>query len=125
MKTIEVLALKKLLKPYADHIFIADWTYITPSRNKVWSMVKDNYIDEYKYISSVFDCDDFALVLHAWMRQEQYRRKWKYPWAFGEAWTKKHALNITLTDEGLMLIEPQNDEMRKINEKDHYTFIRM
>ena len=111
-------------------IKVTDKDFYLPYYNEVWSMLKDNFINEYKYMIETFDCDDYALVLNAWVRQEQYRNKWVNPWAFGEAWGEfgfgKHALNFVATsDKGLRLVEPQSDEMREINEKDIFTFIRL
>ncbi|UCB50937.1 MAG: hypothetical protein JSW56_08820, partial [Deltaproteobacteria bacterium] len=69
----------------------------------------------------IMDCDDHALILHAFVIQKRYRQVEKgklkkpqwYPWAFGQAWgykfrgTKRsHAVNICITrDEKVLLID--------------------
>jgi hypothetical protein len=37
--------------------------------------------------------------LHAWIRQRQYKEKWENPLAFGEAWSRTHALNLVVLDD--------------------------
>ena len=108
-------------------VILADREYWLPAENKVKKLVWDSYIDQYKYEIESFDCDDYALVLHAFVVQERYRLakakkiskdEW-LPWAFGEAWGTRfdgvdtdHAINICVTsDKGVILIEPQTDSM--------------
>lgn len=98
-----------------------------------WLLAESEF-EKYKYHKNTFDCDDFSLILHAFVRQEQYRRKdWKNPWAFGEAWGNKfkgelqeHAVNIALTKKEILLIEPQTDEIWTANpDNDNIYFVRM
>ena len=133
MKTL--MAVREIVEVFGSllppmFIQISDKVYATPTESDAWSLLKDNYIEQYRYMTETFDCDDYALLLHAWVRQEQYRNKWEHPWALGEAWGyfggEKHALNVVVTaDNGLMLIEPQSDGMRKNDKKDIFTFVRM
>ena len=121
----------KALYPVSLRIDIADREYWWPAYDKVKSLLWDTYIDRYRYTLEMFDCDDFALVLHAFVVQERYRQiekrklskdEW-LPWAFGQVWgtkfqneVKDHAVNICVTsDKGVTLIEPQNDAIWSFN----------
>jgi len=102
----------------------------------------DTYLEKYRWIADVFDCDDRGIVLHAFVIQQRYyqiqerkisKEEW-FPWALGEVWASMfrgkvsgHAINICLTrDAGLLLIEPQTDQMWSADrEKDRPYFIRI
>ena len=105
----------------------SDRNYWCPKQEEVKSLLWDTYIERYKYTVEIFDCDDFALLIHAFVAQERYRKmqdekfskeEW-LPWAFGEAWGNKfdgqaynHAVNICLTrDKGVIFVDPQNDQI--------------
>ena len=104
---------------------IADHDYEKPSRSRLWDELVGSYMEDYKYLINLCDCDDFALFLHAWIRQMQYKEKWPKPLAFGEAWSVNHALNISVLDtDEVVLIEPQNDYIRAATDYD-IVFIRM
>lgn len=124
------------------HLLIGDVAYWAPRYDEVQEMVGKNFVEKYKYAAEVFDCDDFALILHAFVRQEMYRQRKEvgkmesnfYPWAFGEIWGHKfmnheggHAVNICITkDRGLILIEPQGDRVwSPTKETDEAFYIRM
>lgn len=147
MKCINTTIRNEILKywPYLtkrNDILIADRTYWMPSLSKLESLVYKTYIDGYKYVKEMYDCDDFALSLHAFVAQTRYeeahqrdipKEDW-YTWSFGQAWGSRfrgvdtnHAINICMTsDAGLVLIEPQNDAIWEINnEKDKVTSVRM
>jgi len=106
--------------------YIADKVYTLPSRAQVWDELISSYIEDYKYQAEICDCDDYALFCHAWIRQRQYKEKWTHPLAFGEAWSAKHACNITiLDDETVWIAEPQNDALRPASDFPGITFVRM
>jgi hypothetical protein len=124
-----------------NDIMVADKYYWAPSYDSLQDLVWRTYIDRYKYIKDAYDCDDFALSLHAFVVQTRYEEIYKrkvpkeewYPWAFGQIWGYKfrgvkgmHAINICLTsDRGLVLIEPQEDKIWRVNnEKDIASAIR-
>lgn len=120
---------------YSATIMLPDKEYHKPTRKEIEWLLFESGFESYKYLKDTFDCDDFALVLHAFVRQEQYKRKWKEPWAFGEAWGKfkyqegrsRHALNISVLDtDEVLLIEPQSDRTWVANNNvDRPGFIRM
>jgi hypothetical protein len=117
------IALEKVY-PWAS-LRIPDKEYEFPTRERLWYELITSYIDDYGYLAEITDCGDFSLFLHAWIRQQQYKAKWKKPLAFGEAWSKKHAVNIAiLATEEVVLIEPQTDHLLPADTYD-IIFIRM
>ena len=122
----------EILRPNCRINLVADKSYSTINANNLKGLLKVGFIDRYKFKAEVFDCDDYALILHAWIRQIQYKEKWENPMAFGEAWGKfgneeHHALNIAIShDSEILIIEPQTDEVRYYDEtKDSFILIRM
>lgn len=109
-----------------DHIRMADKAYWFCKESDIVPLLYDSYINRYEYTLDLFDCDDFALVLHAFVRQEQYKQKWKAPMAFGEIWlpSRSHAINFVrvVGPDRYLLIEPQNDNISEwsVNEKANY-----
>jgi hypothetical protein len=108
-------------------ILSVDKIYWTPKRKSVESLLYDSFIENYGYLKEIFDCDDFALILHAFVVQERYRwvdsdkkpegGEW-LPWVFGEIGINNHMLNFCLTeDDGFIIIEPQSDEIREADTK--------
>lgn len=107
---------KKLLKvfPNLEVPWLRDKEYELPLLSDVEEFVKDSKVDEYHFIGEDFDCDDFALQLHAEVKR-------KHHWAFGEAFGDKingipilHNLNIFISSNGnVYLLEPQTDEIWK------------
>lgn len=93
-------------------IHVADKDYECPTEERLWDELVTSYFEDYEYLKETLDCDDYALLLHAWIRQKQYKEKWGKPLAFGEAWSKTHAVNIAILNTGkVVLIEPQNDRV--------------
>jgi hypothetical protein len=104
---------------------IADKRYHRPNREYLWKELVSSYMEDYKYLAEITDCDDFTLFLHAWIRQQQYKEKWDKPLAFGEAWSAQHALNIAVLDTNeVVLVEPQNDYILSADAHD-IVFVRM
>lgn len=82
----------------------------------------------YKWIAELFDCDDYALCLHAHMRVQRLKKYISggvasgqvFPSAFGQAWGAKmmgvespHAINVMICIEGIFVIEPQSGNIMK------------
>jgi hypothetical protein len=102
--------IKKLLHKYIpkDRLFCVDKKYFLPSKKFLWNELISQYIDDYKYTLDIFDCDDFTLILHAWIIQKSYADKWDYPMCFGQLWKDTHMVNISILDtKEVVLIEPQ------------------
>lgn len=122
--------LKSLLESLcpADQIKIADRKYKKPTRTEVEKLLRETYFEDYEWTKEVFDCDDFAVILNAFVKQNRYKEGAKLPWAFGEAWVKggEHAVNIVITsDNKILLIEPQADKIWEASEKDEIVFIKI
>ena len=123
--------LHDFLKPYCGLRLIADRKYYLPTIEEINLLLDEGFIEYYKYRIETFDCDDFALILHAWIRQEQYKQKWNYPLAFGECWGEfetniYHAMNFAITnEEKFILIEPQTDEVKRYESDDTFFALRM
>lgn len=107
------------------YLIIRDTEYTVPTLEEVKKLLKETFIEEYQYRANSFDCDDYSLILDAFVKQEGYKQGWSKPWAFGQVYgifpdysPEFHARNIVLTVEGLYLIEPQLDEARGINAED-------
>jgi len=109
--------------PYRTNIAIPDSHYWLLTRRDVEWILSNTWINSYKQHLEGMDCDDSALLFHAFCRQERYKRmreagksSW-FSFAIGQAWGTKfkgqvsgHALNIAITrDEGIILMEPSND----------------
>jgi len=127
------------------NVWLADSAYWMPDRKWIDELLKASWIDKKKYIQSTWDCDDYALYLMAeahylvaglvWA--EEIKKEDALPWAFGECWgyfnvdwndiVKKHSINICITsDEGILLIEPQDDSIRIPDpKKDSIQYIRI
>lgn len=108
----DIIRILKPLMPNVD-IFCADKEYFLPSRKFLWNELFKEYIDDYKYTLDIFDCDDFAIILHAWLIQKGYADKWPHPMCYGEIWGRYynggHAINISILDtEEVVLIEAQS-----------------
>ena len=127
MKKITNRELRIILRsvwPDAD-IRIPDRSYILPTRHRIWDELVSSFFEDYSYQAEILDCDDYALLLHAWIRQQQYREQWPNPLAFGEVWSKTHALNIVvLDDKTVHLVEPQTDAFITPDAHD-IVFVRM
>lgn len=106
-------------------VHIPDKEYELPTRHRIWDELISSYFEDYKYQAETLDCDDYALLLHAWIRQQQYKEQWEKPLAFGEAWSRTHALNIVvLDDKSVWLVEPQTDALIAPDEHD-IIFVRL
>ena len=127
-------------------IYLADLLYVMPSEEEVRKLLFDSQIDSYVHTahtispkSGILDCDDFALLLHAYVIKRRYEDFKKgripkdqlYPLAFGQIWYTDpkigyHAINICIThDKGVLLIEPQNDEVWKADKDTPVRLIRI
>ena len=58
--------------------WLRDEAYELPSLEQVKEFLKRSKVNEYHFVDEIFDCDDFALQLHAEVKRE-------FHWALGEA----------------------------------------
>ena len=122
--------------PHLTFIWPTDPEYETLTLKKLKAVVKKCSVSGLSYKGNVWDCDNFALQLHAKVQLSQYDEVIadmgsKTPWAFGEVMGTKfrgrvedHVINICLTDKGIYLIEPQTDEIWKASKKDSPFFVK-
>ena len=125
--------------PLRTSIITTDLVFWLPSYEKLWSLVVESFIDQYQYVANQFECEEFSILLSAFIKQERYRvmqekglkKQEHFSWAFGEAYGNfgggPHAINICVCDDKkIYLIEPQNDKIRPVNPKmDVARFIRI
>lgn len=113
------------LWPRSD-LFMADAYYWKPRLSHLHQAMADDLTDREKYREQSNDCDDFALHTHSRIKARVKNLIFKRgdgsyygcTIPFGEVWGMKfrgremhHAINICVCREGVMLIEPQTDEI--------------
>lgn len=94
-------------------LHLADERYwLTPLKD-VMDHIERSKVFELSYSDEVFDCDDFATLLHARMIESHWiNGKRMLPHAFGEVWGVTpeggHAINIMVNSDGAVrFVEPQ------------------
>lgn len=122
--------INELLKAQGRFIrFIGDERYITPTvksmNNRLKKIVENKYID-----STLLDCDDISLIIHAEIKKQRYNNNTKLPLAFGEAVIQdigeKHALNFFISNDKIIyLFDPYTFKIYPLNDKVKLLFIRM
>lgn len=125
-------------------VYLADRNYVLPPKEDVLRILKESQIDKFVHTagtigadSGLFDCDDFSLLLQAFIIRKRYEdfQKGKipknqlFPLAFGQIWYQEimgsHAINICVTrDEGIVLIEPQTDKVWQAEQNITIDFLR-
>lgn len=112
MKAREIKYRLKKVFPNIEVPWLRDTRYDLPSVYDVKDFIEENQVDQHHFSGEEFDCDDFALQLHAEVKR-------KHHWAFGEAFADRikgenilHNLNVFIADdEKVYLLEPQTDEI--------------
>lgn len=115
--------------PNPTNIAIPRGEYWAPSVSDIEKFLKLDWTDQVKYMLESFACANFAHNLHAQskiyvyvlLEQNKFNKENMREWAFGHCWGSRfngrdtsHAINIARTsDEGIILIEPQNDKWWK------------
>ncbi|RII26043.1 MAG: hypothetical protein CXR30_16920 [Geobacter sp.] len=122
LKTI----LKNQLGDYYKNLkqFYADGNYFCPTEAVTKEIITAAKVDQKRYISEVFDCDDFAHLLKSAFIEDAYdsgRRS--MPYAMGIIWGDKpaHAMNFIVLGDGknftVRVIEPQTGKLHDPTEK--------
>jgi len=137
----EIRTKLNILWPSLKFIWLTDSIYWMPSKLKLEELLVKSQVDRMRYITSIQDCEDFALQLHADVKRIRTfdaeagsipRNEW-YPYAFGEIFgyefrgrRQNHAINICICDDGIYLVEPQDDRIwAASSNNDKPYFIRM
>jgi len=96
-----------------------DRAFWAASLAKYESILSEQYAYSYRWTPEVFDCDDFALIVSAFVRQNRYKEmmerglalEQRYALAFGRVFVPGHAICFFVTDEDgmgrLYYFEPQ------------------
>jgi len=102
--------------PFAK-LYLADVDYYLCPKQDVEEFLAEDPTDQERYVTEVFDCDDFSFRLMGQFHTKPYSAL-----AFGIAWSSVHAYNVFIDIEGkVWIIEPQTDELIEPNEgKEEY-----
>ena len=99
-------------------LHISDKSYTGYSIWEVQRFIKshDN-TNHMRYISEVFDCDDFAQVLQGGVNRVMLGIPFGTIWYYGNNWG--HAVNIGYChrQDKIYLVEPQNDRFYRFNKR--------
>ncbi|MHA2163494.1 MAG: hypothetical protein ACXACB_01995 [Promethearchaeota archaeon] len=102
--------------------WLTDREYIAPTIAEVMEAVERCSVASLKTIDNISECEDFAEILAARIKEERIEKaqanllkqeelfNWAFGFAFGDkfrAWDEYHYLNIFRSEEGLRLLEPQ------------------
>ena len=126
VKKIIETALKGKLS--SNHkIRFADAKYFCPKLPDVKTIIRSSAVDQRRWISERFDCDDFAILLKSDFVKDAYRQgDRRASYCFGIVWGSlpgPHAINWVIDkDMKFHFIEPQSDLIFKprSNDKDIY-----
>ena len=132
MKIIKSKNIRTILKnnwPNLKFIWPTDSQYIVMDFDELKDVVKKCSVRGFSSDGELWDCDNYALQLHAKVQSHQYKLnkqknlKMKNSWAFGECiglnnneslfqmGNPPHAINIAITNNGIALIEPKDDSV--------------
>lgn len=134
MRSLDITKKIEMIWPQSFHFLQRMYSdYSIPIKKEIEDFINSVYIEEYQYTAEMMDCEDFALILHAFVIQQRYKEMQQHgwdesqrlPWAFGQIWLESHqgirsnhAQNICLASESessiedinIFLIEPQNNQ---------------
>ena len=121
--TVTNVELRTLLKPHCKSYMIklSDSIYglTTQEEAKKFTEATKLSINEWK--KNEYDCDEFSFALMGYWNLDLHQ------FAFGVAWSKTHAFNIMLDNDGqVWIIEPQTNKFMKIDDvKDNEKYYPM
>ena len=109
------------------NLWIPDTFYWLPTLDDVEKLLQDTFMEKYRWVTQIFDCDTLSKVMSAFVAQERYRlmeeknlsSKEIFEWAFFECGgtrfhgqEMRHAINGCITsDSGIVLIDARIDKM--------------
>jgi len=110
---------------HPGHIYIPRAEYWSPKRKNIEKFLIYTHANRLKkFLDPIFSCANFALALDASADEYLYqlvalkevRIDEALRWSIGQIWLHGHAQNICRTsDQGWLIIEPQNDAITKAN----------
>ncbi len=125
--TADQMQLRRILKDVWPGLWpeLPDRTVLLPNLEQVQTLMGRTWLERYRYQLERFDCDDFALVAHAFVVQERYKSGDQHGWAFGQVRglfdgaVTGHAMNWVVTDDKVVrYVEPQDDSVRRADPAD-------
>jgi len=116
------------------YIWIMDKRFWVPNKDQLKNLLEISKVDKERFRPQVWDCNNFALHLNSdvkYKAMEHYNKK--LPIAFGEVVGSEfrgrfnmHAVNICFCEEGIYLIEPQDDRIWEAkSENDNVFFVKI
>ena len=135
IKIIATKQIREILRtqwPGLQHIWIFDKRLILLPLNQIKTILDSIYKKHrYQFQDETFDCDDFALVMNAYMKIEIASMNLSHNGAFGEASMIHstmgiHNQNIFITDDlKVKLYEPQSDRTIEPGQGETIFYVRM
>ena len=136
------LTSKQLRKRLADvwpklsNVWLTDSVYLAVKQREIQLVLSDweKELDNYDYLPTVSECEEFALFCHAFVKMRQLTdRNDNFNWAYGECICKKvrgikqvHSANIYLTHDKVYIVEPQTGAYWEANpDEDTVFFVKM
>ena len=126
--------------PDLQNIWVTDPLYCVMPYKQLVKAINKCSVTHLDYTTNYWDCDDFSLQLQARVQKYQYnlikdgKLDTKCSYTFGETYgiqTYKnsddevaHAINICITDKRVLLIEPQSNEIWKVDQYFHPFFVK-
>ncbi len=105
-----------------------DYVYWRPKKREVDDLLLGAAFERYSYLAEVFDCDDMAKIVHAFVIQERYieimagrpKDEW-FAWPFGvisldkfQGQMMSHMVNFCITrDAGMVLVDARAGIVKK------------
>ena len=111
LETISNYDINSLLKPHCTDIHLSDKTYGLTSVAQAKKFSINTKVEVNKWIREQHDCDEFSFSLMG------YWNVGLKQFAFGIAWSSKHAFNIMIdNDHQIWIVEPQTNKFTRIEE---------
>jgi hypothetical protein len=108
--TITFSDANKILSPLAENIFLSDDFYQLTDINEAKIFVQDTQVNAEQWTTS-HDCDNFSFALMG------YWSEGLKSFAFGIAWSSKHAFNIMIdNNKQVWIVEPQTTKFMTLEE---------
>lgn len=108
---IKMLDLRSLLSPYCKDIYLSDKTYSLTNIKEAKRFSIATKTECRKWLREQHDCDEFSFALMGYWNEGLKQ------FAFGIAWSDKHAFNIMIDNEKqVWIIEPQENKFMKIED---------
>jgi len=103
--------LKILLSPYCSNIYLSDNVYGLTSVEQAKIFSNETRVMAKKWVEEQHDCDEFSFALMGYWNDGLKQ------FAFGIAWSDKHAFNIFINEKKeIYIVEPQTNKFIPLEE---------